>query len=326
MVPEPEAARNLRRELLARIVPPLLHVSNNALAALRGGIELLEQGSGRVPPTFVYEQVDRLAAALDNLGHLARDPSDPPRTFELATLLDRALVLVGPLAAESGIELQRLEEVRAVVEGPEEGMLHLVVLELAGRIPEAPARGVLRLAVRRRGDTCCIRFVSTGLPEVAAGRREVIASSGRALAGALGGNYRARGGTRGGAAQLLLSAHSLVDLEGRSAGRGRVLLCAPEGEAAELCEAVLTQEGFHVRVDGSFEPGSGPFDVLVIDDALGEEAIRRLAARRPAKTPVLLLAGDLAGGVSIPCSRLPKPFGPRELVHEVQRLASGPHG
>src|SRR6185503_16897906 len=118
----------------------------------------------------------------------------------------------------------------------------------------------------------------------------------------------------------------------------RILLVEDDAELASILREGLTEDGFQVVRESTFDGGKsrailGAFDVIVLDVMLpggdGFELCRTLRARGVA-TPVLMLTArdaveDRVRGLDSGADDyLPKPFAFRELVARIRALARRP--
>lgn len=342
----PRLARAL---VLERLLPPLLHRANNALAVVQGVLELGERARGE-ERELARRETRALTALLGHLGALARGPSAGQGPRDLHAIASSVEVLLRPLAEALGVDL----EIRVGASVPTEGALPAcvdarceplwiaLVVERTVAVARAGGPGLRRARFRLRAASgwvalslACDEPVARDGPLVERGALDELDELARQQGGRI--SIRARRRAWGCRLSLPLAILPSMAAAGMTAAvairpgpagtrpRARVFLLQGEGELRELCATVLREDG-HSVVDGSSLHGSGVFDLVLVDSELarGDPGLLARLSRDPqARGARLACLGRW------PCEgedppTLEKPFRPHELLAFVDELAREP--
>lgn len=305
-----------RREVLARVVPPLTHDLNNALAVVTGSSELLDHSSSALGGSDFAPRIGlearRAARTLRALSAFAKGHAPVSETIDLAEVVDEALMLLGPFVRAQGVGLEVRR--RSVLARGDHRALSgaILVLGVAALGGGGATRG--RLTVAGRGDRAVLRLSVEG-----SGTVEESDLYGLAAAAAAGGG-RSRSRTRGG---ILVHELRLPRIEGGNPRlpppptSASLMVVEADDLLAELVTTVLADHGYRVRCEpalpAALEALAG-CDLVILDEAAGEVDPAQLPC------PVGVLAHRVGVGSEM-SARLPtllKPFRAAELVRFVE--------
>ena len=322
-----EDAAQVQAQLLARLIPPLVHRLNNLLAVVSGTCDIWVRDGQAPPPERFGRQVDAMRTAVDEVLRLVRGLSSAAKVSPEAegeadaeALLARVADLIQPFAAEQGVELALgIRGGSAVVSTDLRNLVRSLLLLLAALIAlpaeERPRR--LRLSVT----------VAAGRSAWTVVTRHPLPPDANALAGPLaaleafvrgaGARWRRRRLGLASAWRLVLPAQSHPQASHTTfERRGRVLLVEPDPLLGELVATVLEESGLGVEVRSGLAtaldeaPG---FDLLLVDaGAAADPAHRERLAR--VEVRVLVLGSEPPP----PRASLAKPFRPDDLLAAVE--------
>ena len=318
--------------MLERLVPPLVHRANNALAVVQGVLELGERAGAR-ERELGQRELHALGALLARLAALAREPS----TFEGSGDLRALELLLLPLADSLGVRLE-LRDLATGLCVPMDARLETLWLVLAAervlllgeRPVSAPRRVRIRLA-QGAGRARLTLSADEPLPGFGLdpSRGATTLEELRRLAGERGWRLGVRAGKQAWSARLELPLGTemgqLPAAGPASVRRARVFLLQAEGELRELSATVLREHGLEV-VEGGAWPVSGEFELVLIDGELarGEPELLAHLRRDPrAGRTRLACLGRWPGTRSSP-PVLEKPFRPRQLLEFVEERLAEP--
>jgi hypothetical protein len=325
-----------RRRLLPRLIPPLVHRMNNALAVIQGLNEVgVEPGQAQV----LAGEFEALRTLLARLSCFARQQPEVIEVFDLRELVVGVCQLLRPYAESVGIGLefreplqgavlrndpQRVEQLVAVIAASE--LAYLADLE-----PASKATRRLRLAVRQAPGRIVLTLVR---PRIASqvGPTDVVGKAARwGDENAVSLYMRTMGEVT--CYRFVFSSFEEQleeELEPGFVERPKnLMLVEGDGPLCELIKTVCVEAGYNVTVaaDQSFDPAAvdlRSIDLVLFDTDLELRRpglLGRLEQRLDGTGGLLLLgeAPDGAGSGTAPC--LPKPFRPHELMTAVSRHA-----
>jgi len=325
-----------RRRLLPRLIPPLVHRMNNALAVIQGLNEVgIEPGHSQV----LADEFEALRTLLARLSSFARQQPETTEVFDLRALVTGVCQLLRPFAESVGIKLEFREPLQGAVlrNDPlrvEQLVAVIVASELAALADLEPASTStrrLRLAVRQAPGRTVLTLVRP--------RNEGETAPSDAVAEA------ARWGDENAVSLYMRTLGAVTcyrfvfssfeeqleeELEPGFVDRPRnLMLVEGDGPLCELIQTVCVEAGYNVTVaaDQDFDPAAvdlSAIDLVLFDTDLELRRpglLSRLEQRLDGTGGLLLLgeAPDGAGSGTAPC--LPKPFRPHELMSAVSRHA-----
>jgi len=265
----------LRARAIERLLPPLVHRLNNAVAVFQGVFELGARASAR-DREIAHRELAVLSSTLARLSLLARAPSTRPQVVALEQLTHSCTLLLRPLAQTLKVELEVQAQASLSTRcdaGLESLVLvtcHEFLVALHGQPLEARH---LRLALSAVGDEARLVLVARG-PLGMARAGSVLLDYARAHGLACAQRVSARGvGLR--LTLPLLFERELVPGRARAAQR-RVLLLQEPGQDRELAATLLREQGCDVR-EARAVPPEGNFELVLLDEDLLAHAPETLA-------------------------------------------------
>jgi hypothetical protein len=279
----------LRAKAIERLLPPLVHRLNNAIAIIQGAVEL-EASASVQDRANARRELAVLSTTLVRLALFARAPSTRLQVIALETLGETCRLLLRPLAQTSHVDfrVRARSGLSTRADARLETLLLLAAYELIqASVMEAGGPRSVRLTIDAEGDRARLVLTAagrTGLPR-AAGALEAYAHE-RGLV------FRQRVTTRGICLRLHMSLlfERVVPVERAPAARPRVLLIQAEGQDRELAATVLREQGCEVH-EQSLAPRAGDFELVLVDERVLDRdpaaarldgvAYRRLERIRP---------------------------------------------
>ncbi len=264
------AAEDRRAHALLRLLPPLVHRLNNALAVVHGVHELGAEVGGS-ERELARRGLAHLGQVLARLALFSRPPAARPELVEVEALFRTHELLLAPLAESLRVEfLLRAEGTGAQpVEGRLEGVLLAACAALLARDDPTPRRR-LCLSARTTPRELVLALGSTG----SRGFAESVAAL-QSLARELGWRQRVRSGAGASVLCLGLPATSGARASVAAAcapSARRVLLLHGADVERELVCTLLRENGWSVSASAE-EPHTGAFDLALVE--------RRLALADP---------------------------------------------
>lgn len=341
----PASVRDARCNVLAHLVPPIIHRLNNLLMVVTAGLDVGGAPDGR-RSTFPREDSRRLQALLARLSTFARDHSPTRGPFDLCASLANLVELLGPLAEHRGVDLEhRSTLASAHVQGDAPRLEQALAAELGetlvrlGAPPAArraaaspgPPRPRLCLSVSGAGEYVRFAWVHAG---AGTGGETPLAREVGVLARESGARARRRSLGRAHAAALVFPGVPVPRAPAGRAGRrhhGRgasILLVEPNGSLGDLISVVLAEAGHEVVVArGAAEARrllAAPHELVLVDTEIEFETpdfLRELGQLPGLGAQIALLEGrpELAHARLHPALR--KPFRPGQLLDFVRGLA-----
>lgn len=269
----------LRARAIERLLPPLVHRLNNAVAVFQGVFELGTRASERDREN-AHRELAVLSTTLARLSLLARVPSTRPQVVALDQIAQSCTLLLRPLAQTWKIELEAHAQpgLSTRCDAGLESLVLLTVFEFLQALHvQPPEQRQLRLALAASGETARLVLAArgpVGLPRSAQALLD--------YASAHGLHCAQHASARGAAVRLtlpLLFEHVLAPERPRAAQR-RVLLLQEPGQDRELAATLLREQGCEVREEGAV-PSEGSYELVLLDEGLlarDPEALQRLGA------------------------------------------------
>ena len=290
----------IRARAIERLLPPLVHRLNNAVAVFQGVFELGSRASER-DRANASSELTLLSNTLARLSLFARVPS----TRQLVVALDQigrsCTLLLRPLAQTRQVELE-LHIQPGLSTRCDAGLESLVLLtcyELLEALSAQPdGRRHLRLRIGAAGAEARLVVVGCGLlglPRSATVLLEYARERGLASAH--------RSTSRGTALRLTLPLlfERAITPERARAARLRVLLLQAPGQDRELAAMLMREQGCEVHEEAGV-PVEGSFELVLLDEGLLErepEALARVGThvryRRLARIRSPLRPSELIG-------------------------------
>lgn len=289
---------SLRARAIERLLPPLVHHLNNAIAIVQGVFEL-ESGASALDRRNARQKLATLSTSLARLSLLARTPSSRRQVLALDPIGETCELLLRPLA--QALQVDFLVRARTGVSARADARLESLFFQAAFELiqaceDDASAPPRIRLTIASRGEWARVALTASGpagLPRSAGALED--------LAHELGFVFRQRATARGTGLCLLLPRlfDPVVPAEGQSALARRVLLVQEDGQDREICSLLLREQGCEVQ-ELARVPASGDFELVLLDERvlardpravanLGRVAYRRLEHIRPPLRPAELL-------------------------------------
>lgn len=271
----------LRARALERLLPPLVHRLNNAVAVFQGVFELGASASGRDREN-ARKELAVLGASLARLSLLARPPSTRLQVLALDPIGQTCTLLLRPLAQTLRVDflVRARSGLSARADARLESLLFVAAFELIQELAARAARAAeprrLRLSIEARQGQAALVLTAvgpTGLPRSAAALE--------ALARERGLAFRQRSSASGTSLRVLLPLlfDRVVLPERPRAERRRVLLIQEDGQDRELAATLLREQGCEVD-ERARAPGAGTFELVLLDErvlASDPQASARLA-------------------------------------------------
>lgn len=255
----------LRARAIERLIPPLVHRLNNAVAVFQGVFELGTRASERDREN-AQRELGVLSTTLARLSLLARSPSTRVQVVALDQLGQSCTLLLRPLAQTWKVELDvRCQPgLSTRCDAGLESLVLLASFELLQALQGQTSGRRLRLSIAALGDRARLVLAGCGplgLPRAATVLREYARE--RGFASAL------RTTAQGTALRLTLP---LLFETTSAPGRARpvlrrVLLLQEPGQDRELVATVLREQGCEVREEGAV-PREGSFELVLLDETL----------------------------------------------------------
>jgi len=256
----------LRAQAIERLLPPLVHRLNNAVAVFQGAFELGSRASPRDHEN-ARRELAVLSASLERLSLLARAPSTRPQVVELDRIGQSCTLLLQPLAKSWKVEFE-VHVQAGLATRCDAGLESLVLLtcyEFLVALQAQPVeRRLLRLtlaASAQEGRLMLAALGPVGLPDGATSLR----AYGEAH-GLVGAQHATARGTAVRLVLPILFEHVLAPARPRAA-RKRVLLLQEPGQDRELAATLLREQGCEVREAGAV-PRVGLYELVLLDEGL----------------------------------------------------------
>ena len=319
------------RQILPRLIPPLVHRLNNSLTVVAGAV-------AAAVPTPTDGEFERMRSILTHLSLVSRPrPSGPAgvERFGLEGLVDAVEALVGPLASSVGVELEcRRARGHAVARADWvrlEQALVVLAADAVSELEEAAARGArarlrFRVASNPRGMVVSLTRssdpASDPTPSTAVRRAadEADQLGMQVLLRSLGHATCTRLDFPGLGADA-----SPVPERTEATPRPSLFLFERDAELRDLISTVLVEAGYHVRtatdVADARELVTSRASLLLLDsdlERLRPDLVGELCAHGEVLRRTLFL-GERPGAVNgkgATCLR--KPFRPNELLAAVE--------
>jgi hypothetical protein len=289
---------SLRARAFERLLPPLVHRLNNAIAVFQGVFEL-GAGASERDRENARKELSILSTSLARLALLARAPSTRQQVLALDPIGQSCALLLRPLAQTLQVDftVRARSGLSARTDARLESLLFVAAFELIQALAEqesGPQR--LRLSIEARRGCAALVLTASGpvaLPCAAPALAE--------LARERGLSFRQRTGPRGTSLRVLLPLlfDRVVPAERPRVARRRVLLIQEDGQDRELAATLLREQGCEVR-EQALVPSDGQFELVLLDERvlagdpeaaarLARVAYRRLEHIRPPLRPAQLL-------------------------------------
>jgi len=289
-----------RARAIERLLPPLVHRLNNALALCQGVLEL-GPGASELDRHNARRELGCLGASLARLAQLARPPSTRAEVVALDPIGESCALLLGPLARALRVELA--VRAGAGLSARADARLETLVLVATFELLEllaarAPAARRLRLTLDARAGRARISLAAAAALDPAR-----VPEALQTYARERGLAFRRRVTARGTGLCLCLPLLSSGPPAPARAPRRRVLLVQEEGQDRELAATLLREHGCEVREEPRV-PEAGWFELVLLDE-------RALAADPQAGARLERLA----------CARVERfrpPLRPAELLRLLQ--------
>ncbi len=290
-------AADRRLEILARLVRSTVHQANNSLAVLRGLLDVARVGAAGalVPERDPVLALEELLAALS---HVTRAPTSKRSTFDLADPLERARLLLAPLARDLSADLHWGPADRGrIVDADPLAVQQVLTFLVADRILAGSPS--LRLSVRLDAEVCRVQVVFLEVNEASPSLVEAFRARAAAWGFALGERRLGRAAVY----RLVFALESgpVPDvLPGRKV-LGRILVAHHDVGERELVGTVLREGGYQVvsPAEGKLQSAleEQAFDLMLLDAELEvhEPSLYGSLRERP-RVPVALIGSTAPQG------------------------------
>ena len=311
----------LRNQLLAGLVPAVVHELNNSLAVLRGSLEVIAQETGDVGGQQAVAESIKAATLLTRLSLFSKSDEEPIRELDLCQVVRDVEPLLAAFAKSQalGVELQVPQRV-ALVDANEATLwrsLSALVLRLAQAARGAPGRPRIRLALRPHGQGLAIRLLSNVPVEVETEALEALGTFATAVLASVSGAHATGASVHRSRNALGVEVRLPGSLAGGDAGvratstGARVLLLGLGDDLEDVVEELLLESGYAVTRSRGAEQGLTlldrvPASVALVDARLLTESqaflSRLVGDRETTETRAILLGPErnVAGLPSIP--------------------------
>jgi len=305
-----------------RLLPPLVHRLNNALAVL-GGVLELGPGARDEERRIARQSLLEATGILERLGRLSR-ASPQPQELDLEPTLVSIGTLCLPLARERGVRLEVRPPGSCLPARAGGDLESWVVAQLVQLLCAANRPTRVRVSARCGGGRALVAL-AWSLAQEPSGEERSPGDEEPALAppALVARRLRRRGAVS--VLMLTLAADRRLEVASSPGERSaRVLLLQEQDDPGQEVVTLLREQGHTVTRAGAL-PGSGTYDLVLVDEGLGRGdpdflALLRAEPRlRAARFVCLGSWSEVPAGVA----HIEKPIPPRRLLDLVSGADRG---